>query len=106
VAAEAFAVPADALLGRKATVPEHVVYRDFVTETVVLNLETGHYHGINRTGGRILSALERAETIGAAASTLAEEYGRSVAEVERDVCAFCADLLDRGLILLLPDGGH
>ena len=64
--AEAF-VRGDELLGRRAWVPEHVVYRDFVTETVVLNLETGHYHGVNRTGGAILAALERAETVGAAA---------------------------------------
>jgi hypothetical protein len=106
MASEAFAFTPDLLLERKACLPEHVVYRDFVTETVILNLETGNYHGINRTGGQILAALERAETVGAAARALAEEYGRGVAEVERDVCAFCADLLARGLILLGADGGH
>jgi hypothetical protein len=98
------AIAAAELLGRKAAVPEHVVYRYFVTETVVLNLETGHYHGVNRTGGRILAALERAETIGAAAAALAEEYGREPAAVEADVCAFCSDLLSRGLIRLRGDG--
>ena len=92
------------LLARKAWVPQHVVYRDFVTETVVLNLETGEYHGLNRTGGLILAVLERAETVGAAARTLADEYGRALAEVERDVCAFCTDLLARGLIRLRGDG--
>jgi hypothetical protein len=92
------------LLGRKAGIPQHVVYRDFVTETVVLNLETGEYHGLNRTGGLILTVLERAETIGAAARTLADEYGSALAEVERDVCAFCTDLLARGLIRLHCDG--
>jgi coenzyme PQQ synthesis protein D (PqqD) len=97
-------LPASELLGRKAWVPEHVVYRDFVTETVVLNLETGEYHGVNRTGGLILAELERAETIGEAARTLAAEYGGVLAEVERDVCAFCTDLLARGLIRLHGDG--
>ena len=95
---------ANELLARKAWVPENVVYRDFVTETVVLNLETGEYHGVNRTGGLILAALERTETIGAAARRLAEESGRAVAEVERDVCAFCSNLLERGLIRLRGDG--
>jgi Coenzyme PQQ synthesis protein D (PqqD) len=75
------AIPADELLGRKALVPSHVVYRDFVTETVVLNLETGEYHGLNRTGGLILAVLERAETIGAAARTLADQYGRGLGKV-------------------------
>ena len=30
-------------------VPEHVVYRDFAEQTVVLNLRTGRYHGLNET---------------------------------------------------------
>jgi hypothetical protein len=104
MSAEASVFPGEHLLAQKALVPEHVVYRDFVTETVVLNLETGHYHGVNRTGGAILAALERAETIGAAALAVAEEYGRALVEVELDVCAFCADLLERGLIRLRGDG--
>ena len=97
-------LPECELLGHKAWVPEHVVYRDFVTETVVLNLETGEYHGLNRTGGLMLAALERTETIGAAARTLADEYGSALAEVERHVCVFCTDLLARGLIRLRGDG--
>ena len=42
----------DVNLDQKAVVPEHVVYRTFVSETVVLNLQSGHYHGINTSGGR------------------------------------------------------
>ena len=32
--------------------PQHVVYRDFVSETVLLNIQTGKYHGLNPTAGR------------------------------------------------------
>ena len=32
-----------------------VVYRTFATETVILNLQTGRYHGLNKTGGRCSS---------------------------------------------------
>ena len=39
--------------------PSHVVYRTFVTETVALNIETGQYHGLNATAGRMLEVLER-----------------------------------------------
>ena len=97
-------LPERDLLRRTARVPEHVVYRDFATETVVLNLETGEYHGLNRTGGLILAALERTETIGAAAVLLADESGVALAPIEHDVCAFCTDLLGRGLIRLRDDG--
>lgn len=79
-------------------VPEHVVYRPFAAETVLLNLETGHYHGVNPTGGRMLEALEKAGTVREAAAQLAEEYDQPRDGVEQDLCAFCADLVERGLV--------
>jgi len=96
-------VPNGDLLSARLRIPEHVVYRDFVSETVVLNLETGRYHGLNPTGGRILDALERSETVAEAAEKLAVEYEQEPEEVEADVLVFCSDLLTRGLIELRPD---
>jgi hypothetical protein len=90
--------PPDNLLTATMRLPQHVVYRTFVKETVILNLQTGKYHGLNPTGGRMLQMLEKSETAREAATKLADEYGRPVAEIEEDVAAFCADLLDRGLI--------
>lgn len=87
----------------RARVPDHVVYRSFAHETVILNLRTGRYHGVNATGGRMLDLLAGECTVGSAAATLAEEYGRRVDEVERDVLEFCADLAGRGLIELRLD---
>jgi hypothetical protein len=94
------------LLKAAARLPEHVVYRGFVSETVVLNLRTGKYHGLNPTGGQMLEALEREETVHAAVLWLAGEYGADVSQIEEDVSAFCRDLLDRGLIELHPNGRH
>ena len=51
------------ILRSSARLPDHVVYRTFVYETVVLNLQTGKYHGLNRTGGRMLELLEREPTV-------------------------------------------
>lgn len=87
-------------LAAQVRVPEHVVYRAFVKETVVLNLKTGKYHGLNPTGGRMLEVLTKAESIGAATAELAAEYGQSQDQVERDVLSFCDDLVERGLIEL------
>jgi hypothetical protein len=88
----------DDLLTARLRVPKHVVYREFPVETVLLNLETGLYHGVNPTGGTILAQLERSEDVRSAAALLAAEYGRPVENVERDVHAFCTALLERGLI--------
>lgn len=88
------------ILRSSARLPDHVVYRTFVYETVVLNLQTGKYHGLNRTGGRMLELLEREPTVGDAASKVAIEFGRPIAEVEADLCDFSSDLAARGLIVL------
>jgi hypothetical protein len=93
------------LLDARARVPRHVVYREFPAETVMLNLETGQYHGINTSGGRILARLEHARDVREAAGALAEEYAQPQAEVERDVRLFCEALLERGLIELEPGHG-
>jgi hypothetical protein len=96
----------EALLAQTARIPGHVVYRPFVKETVILNLQTGKYHGLNPTGGRMLEVLERSSTIDEAARWLAEEYAGAVETLQSDVCDFCRDLLERGLIeVVAPDAG-
>jgi len=80
------------------TVPQNVVFRQFPAETVVLNLQTGKYHGLNPTAGRMLEALAEASSIGDAVETIAAEYDRSPAGVERDVQDLCRALHERGLI--------
>jgi coenzyme PQQ synthesis protein D (PqqD) len=91
------------MMSGKARVPKHVVYRAFAHETVMLNLNTGKYHGLNPTAGRMLEALESAETVGAAAARLADEYGRPAGEIEADLFEFCLDLRARGLLEVVGD---
>src|SRR4051794_40107552 len=50
-------------LDQKAVIPEHVVYRTFVSETVVLNLQSGLYHGINASGGRMMDLMDQKPTL-------------------------------------------
>jgi hypothetical protein len=93
------AMPDDAtLLGCSITVPQHVVYRSFPTETVVLNLRTGKYHGLNATAGRMLAALEQAACAADALDTLTRTYDQPRELLERDLCTLCRALLQRGLI--------
>lgn len=92
------------MLRARARLPEHVVHRSFAAETVVLNLQTGKYHGLNPTAGRMLEVLESVETVGDAARQVADEYGQPPEEVEQDLCNLCEDLRERGL-LDLGSGG-
>jgi hypothetical protein len=86
------------LLATRVRLPQHVVHRSFVAETVVLNLRTGKYHGLNPTAGKMLEALAVAPTAGATVPELASEYGVEPTTVEGDLIALCQGLLQRGLI--------
>ena len=105
MSAEPVLTPSDFLAAR-VDVPEHVVHRPFPTETVVLNLQTGKYHGLNPVAGRMLEELERHETVGAAAQVIADEYGQPQEDVERDIRELCRDLAQRGLISLDVGAGR
>jgi hypothetical protein len=94
-------VPSAAELStRRVSLPRHVVFRAFPAETVILNLESGKYHGLNPTAGRMLDLLVRTASIGEVAALLAAEFDRDVGETEADVCSLCQALLTRGLIEL------
>jgi hypothetical protein len=94
----------DALLGACLRLPENVVHRNFVAETVILNLETGMYHGLNPMGGHMLTVLGETSTVREAAQRISDEYDQDPEIVENDVVAFCLDLLERGLVKTVDEG--
>ena len=85
----------------RVRVPQHVLYREFPTQTVVLDLQTGRYHGLRPTAGRMLVALQQAPNIAGAARIVSERYGEPRANVERDLCELCAGLLKHGMLELV-----
>lgn len=91
------------LLAARVRLPQHVVCRSFVAETVVLNLQTGQYHGLNPTAGRMLETLQKTPTVGATVAVLAGEYGVEREQIERDLLALTRGLLERGLIETVDD---
>lgn len=91
------------LLDANVRLPQHVVHRSFVAETVVLNLRTGKYHGLNPTAGKMLEALEAAPTIGEAIPGLMDEYGLERARIQTDLLTLTRGLLERGLIVAGDD---
>lgn len=90
------------LLAARVRVPQHVVFREFPAETVVLNLQTEQYHGLNPTAGVMLTELGRSASVAEASAAVARRFGRSADEVRGDVLSLCAQLLDRGLIEIVP----
>lgn len=81
-------------------VPPHVVFRHFAAETVVLNLETGLYHGLNPTAGRMLEALIQEDSFAEAARSLSGELDVAQAILLDDLTGLVDQLLERGLIVV------
>ncbi|MDQ3936083.1 MAG: PqqD family protein [Actinomycetota bacterium] len=95
--------PDSSLLQTRVRVPEHVVYRDFGDETVILNLDSGMYHGLNRTAAAMVERLGESDTVGAAVDRLSADFEQPRERIERDVLDLCRELGERGLIE--RDGG-
>jgi hypothetical protein len=85
---------------RKATVPRHVVHRTLASETVILNIETGLYYGMDGMGARFFELLQQTSSVGAAVDALLEEVDETRERVEQDMDHYCRELLDLGLIEL------
>lgn len=84
----------------RAATPAHVAVRRVASETVLLNLETGVYHGLDVLGSDFLSALEDHRTLAAASRALARSYGVSCDRTYEDLERFCRQMADRGLLEL------
>lgn len=82
----------------KARIPQHVVYRSLVFETVMLNVQTGKYYGLNQTAGRMLELLERGNDFETIIVQLAAEFEAPEETIRRDFVALCSDLAEKGLI--------
>jgi hypothetical protein len=86
------------LLDATIRVPEHVIFRSFSSETVALNLETGTFHGLNSTAGRMVELIARAGRARDAVGQLAEEYGVPDEQIAADMQILLQVLVDRSLI--------
>jgi len=88
----------------RVRVNANVVHRSFGTETVLLNLDTGQYHGLRGSGGRMLEVLGETPDLDASATRLAAEFGHPVEEVRRDLETLCRELAERSLVVIEPEG--
>jgi hypothetical protein len=84
--------------GARLRIPEHVVYRELVRETVVFNLQTGAYHSLPRRAAQLLALIERHGTVEDAAAEIARKTGNPVDSVRSSVAAYCVDLARLGLL--------
>ena len=76
---------------------------EFDAETVILDLRSGVYYGLENTGARIWQLLKRPTSLGALCNALVREYDVEPRRCERDLRALLRELLERGLIRVADD---
>lgn len=77
---------------------DNISFTEIDDEMVLLNLNSGSYFGLNKTGIDILKLLIDGSTVATIAPTLAEKYQVSAETLNSDIDALIKELLDSELI--------
>ncbi len=88
-----------ALLMPEYTFPSHVVIQKVGEETVILNLESGHYFGLDPIGTRMLELLRIHADLQPALDTLDQEYDASPEKLRTDMLDLLQELEEQGLVV-------
>ena len=80
------------------SIPAPVMSRLVGDETVLLDLESGMYFGLDGVGQRIWEAIAEGKNLGEIATTIAGEFDVDEAKALSDLIEFAEDLNGRGLL--------
>lgn len=79
------------------------VSSDLGGEAVILNMESGVYHGLNEVGARVWNLIEQPKTVKEIKDILVEEYEVEPQICQNDLFALLKDLQAAGLIEVKND---
>ncbi|HVN56520.1 MAG TPA: PqqD family protein [Anaerolineaceae bacterium] len=83
---------------KRITIPDGVLSQEINDETVLLNLASETYFGLDDVASRMWSALTAAGSIQAACSTLLAEYAVDPLILQRDLQTFIEKLSQYDLV--------
>ena len=82
----------------RVRVPDGVLISRLQEESVILNLDSERYFGLDDVGTRVLSVLTGADSIEAAYASLLEEYNVDGQVLRQDLLALVESLLQQGIV--------
>jgi len=87
-------------LNDRPVVPDVVISRELDGETVLLNLETGIYFGLDAVGSDMWRAIKEAGVLSQAVDALQAQYDVDAASLRDDLLRLANDMLEKGLLQL------
>ncbi len=82
----------------RVRIPDDVLISRLQEESVILNLDSERYFGLDDVGTRFLSVLTSSDSIEAAYQSLAEEYDVDREVLRQDLVALIQNLQQQGVI--------
>jgi Coenzyme PQQ synthesis protein D (PqqD) len=79
-------------------IPDQVATRKVGDETILLNLETGTYFGLDAVGSRFLELLEQNGELAGAHRAMLEEFEVAPKVLEDDLLRLSEELCAKGLL--------
>jgi len=86
----------------RAVVPSNVLIRFLDQESVLLNLDTERYFGLDAVGTRMWQVVTGAANLETALTQLLEEYDAPPEKLRTDLSILLEHLIENGLIALSP----
>jgi hypothetical protein len=87
----------------KLAIPDHVMSRQVGDETVILDLNSGTYFGLDPVGARMWQLLTEGRQPDEMVRTLLDEYDVEETRLRQDMEALVDELVSRGLVLRSDD---
>jgi len=83
----------------RVRVPDDVLISNLQQESVILNLDSERYYGLDDVGTRFLAVLTNSESIEAAYEQLANEYDVDTQVLRQDLLALVENLVNQGILI-------
>ena len=83
----------------RVRVPDDVLISNLQEESVILNLDSERYYGLDDVGTRFLSALNTADSIEAAYEVLRGEYDVDAQNLRQDLLELAENLVGQGILI-------
>ena len=83
----------------RVRVPDDVLISNLQQESVILNLDSERYYGLDDVGTRFLSVLNTSDSIEAAYEVLRDEYDVDAQSLRQDLLELTETLLEQGILI-------
>ena len=83
----------------RVRVPDDVLISNLQEESVILNLDSERYYGLDDVGTRFLSVLNTSDSVEAAYEALRDEYDVDAHSLRQDLLKLVEDLVKQGILI-------